>query len=309
MKVSYEENCGYCVFSPSIYLHLDLWEEEEVSNVIISKCCQKAFSKDAIAVVPFDEFLKIENIYGYLSSIYNIEPPNWNPSTNPDNCKGKTVCHYGQFPADKLLDVDVSVDVHCNINCSFCGFFPVREKAYKTKVQDIYFKILEKLKGNNLRNLYLTSNGEPFFFKERTFQFLESLAEGDFSAVSLHTNGTLLDKSDLDRLLKIKTPLFINFSLNAWDRESYIRVCGFDYFDKVLENLSYFSKQTQNLDNFDVHASFVITREEDWDISVDFITKQSQLLPNVMFTSQFDINKRQLIEKHSRLFMKNGKLL
>ncbi|MCL2646057.1 MAG: radical SAM protein [Phycisphaerales bacterium] len=79
--------------------------------------------------------------------------------------------------------------------------------------------------------------------------------------ISLITNGTVLDKRLLEGLRHVKLN-YIIVSLNAATRETYARITGKDFFERVVGNLRQLSELAHNHSHGDfiLHASFVVMR-------------------------------------------------
>ena len=137
------------------------------------------------------------------------------------------------------------------------------------KDKENYFKVLEKIKGNKLKYITLTTVGEPFIYKKETYDYLKSLTLNDCEIVKIQTNGTLIDEKDIDLLEEIKNSSGIDFevvvSIDSIYKENFEKIRVGANFEKVLENIDYLNKKgfLKNIDfcvqrdNFD-EIPFVI---------------------------------------------------
>jgi MoaA/NifB/PqqE/SkfB family radical SAM enzyme len=111
---------------------------------------------------------------------------------------------------------------------------------------EIYYKVLNKCRNLSLDILEFTTAGEPFLYKDRLLEFLETLTTKDTKQVNFITNGTLLDKEYIDKLEQIKIKNGINISIcvsiDSINEAGYKIVRGGD-FNKVIENTEYLNSK------------------------------------------------------------------
>jgi len=102
--------------------------------------------------------------------------------------------------------------------------------------------ILQSLKGKDIFELGLVGLGEPTLSKHFNQQ-LEVVGryQAEFSRISLNSNAVALNKKKTDIILNSVINM-ITFSLNATNRESYIKLMRYDLFDSVVNNIIRFIK-------------------------------------------------------------------
>ena len=206
------------------------------NQIAIAHCCLR--EKEIVNPISLADFYKMDNItfWDYLQKSYKKIPENH--KYEPDYyCNTKQLCFYN----DKYINkVAVSTFRHCNIHCKMClvssnNYLPYNEE------EKLYFNILEKLKGHNLEIIELTSNGEPFLSKEKTFNYLENLRPNiDCQTIEIVSNLTLLNSNDILRLKKIAdNGLHFNFmaSCSAITEETYRKIHNNNNFNKVINNI------------------------------------------------------------------------
>ena len=88
-----------------------------------------------------------------------------------------------------------------------------------------------------LKHVDLTPYGEPFL-NPRFLDMIEYLKRRNIG-VSFDDNFTLLSKEDINALIKLEVDL-INISLDAANKETYIKLRGKDYFDEIVNNIYLF---------------------------------------------------------------------
>ena len=104
--------------------------------------------------------------------------------------------------------------------------------------------------------------GEAAINKDfRNFLDSQSLRMHSHVLISLITNGTVLDAGLQKSLARVKLN-FITVSLNAASRETYAKITGKDFFDRVLGNLKKLKELTSNHPSgkFNLRVSFVVMR-------------------------------------------------
>ncbi len=143
--------------------------------------------------------------------------------------------------------------------------------------------MMNDLKNHNLV-LRLTDVGEPFFYKDRMINSLLSLNKGDYESIYFNTNGTLLNCEDIINLQSnSKIPVLFSISLNAWDAESYKKLMGQDYFDKVLQNI-----KTLKENNCDYTVTFVVDEIKSIPYLFSFLKRNKDIIPRHQFFINWD---------------------
>lgn len=259
----------YCWSFDEVYITFDVLKEK----VHVCKCCLKRHSP--LGEYTLEEWEKI-NILSEIKKYENKFPSDM--SIIKGYCPVK-VCY-----TDKKIEikqVQVSLDFQCNLKCLFCGTRFERDillskPQYLKKLKNAYFNTLYQLKGHSLI-LKLTDGGEPFFWKKETENFLNSLQKGDFSRIFFATNATFFSEKFISEVLEPhKDILEMIVSLNAWNKESYKNIMGFDFFDKVIQSINILKSK-----NFNFYVSFVVTSEDE----LENIKKISEFLNQAHITT------------------------
>lgn len=195
----------------------------------IKGCCKK---QHTIATFPFQYILNQNDILGFLNNLHSMPYENQEVY---ELCYPNKLCTWF---TEKIEQIDVNTLKTCNLRCIHCKS---KENSIDLEEKENYFKLLYKIKNLNLNYISLTGKGEPFFYKEETFDYLRSLTINDTKNVQISTNATLLDKEDIEELLKIqnKSRVKINIcvSIDGLSKEVYEKIRVGGNFEKVISNI------------------------------------------------------------------------
>jgi MoaA/NifB/PqqE/SkfB family radical SAM enzyme len=146
--------------------------------------------------------------------------------------------------------------LRCNLRCSMCF-----QCSYDTNSlqQDTWREIEELLP---YTHEIAFQGGEATLDKDfRNFIDSAVLRRHRHINISLITNGTILDKKLFEELRQVKLN-YITVSLNAATRDTYARITGKDFFERVVGNLRKLSELSHRHPhgNFTLYTSFVVMR-------------------------------------------------
>ena len=199
----------------------------ETDSINLSRCCfllpfATFHSREALNVEDLISFATEERIYRRI------------PGTEGSCLTGEDTCNH---PQPQIKVVTVGISHACNLNCYHCFFTDHKDSSFQ---RELYFAMLEKIKGHNLDIIHMQSSGEVFFYYYKIKEYLKSLSINDTKEVNFQTNGLLLNKDRLKELKKISEETGIkytfNFSIDAVTKETYKKVRGGD-FDKLIDNI------------------------------------------------------------------------
>ena len=142
-------------------------------------------------------------------------------------------CDFTKY--NTINSVNVSIQHTCNLNCIMCGY----DHKIDKEADELYFLVLEQIKNHNLKFIELTQEGEPFFYKERTLKYLESLTLNDCQIVYIISNITMLNDDDIKRLQKINSTIKIHLtaSIDGMTKETYEKIRKNANFEKAMHNI------------------------------------------------------------------------
>ena len=138
----------------------------------------------------------------------------------------------------------------CNLNCSFCMYARYLKINRDLLPWEIYRNLITELKLLKVKSITFTGGGEPLM--NPRFNDMVSKAYSLGFEIGLITNGTLLNK--VENLDHFK---FIRISLDAYDKDSYLKIKGKDFFNKVIKNI----RETADSGKTDIGVSYVVCKE------------------------------------------------
>lgn len=201
-----------------------LTKEDILNNNVFEKIlfCKQEYGKNNP---------EVKQLYPGCDTIFYPQTPPYiiNNHINPQ--------YYCDFHLNKEIDtVNVSITQTCNLNCKMCGY----DHSPNKEIDELYFKILEQLKGHNLKTIQLTQEGEPFFYKSRTINYLKSLHNNDCKNVFIVSNLTLLNENDIIDLHNIiinnNIKIIMHASIDGMTESTYKKIRRNNLFDKVIHN-------------------------------------------------------------------------
>jgi len=159
--------------------------------------------------------------------IYKLDRQNINLLGN--KCINRFLKEKMIFPPYKI---DIEPTTRCNLNCIFCQVPGWSRSHIKDLSLDDFKNIINKFP--YLKLVKLQGMGEPFLNQELLAMIDFCNQQGIYSTI--YNNGTALNEVIIKELFK-SPPLFLIFSLDTPNRETYKIIRGKDMFKKVVENI------------------------------------------------------------------------
>ncbi len=164
-------------------------------------------------------------------------------------------------PSDIPNEVYISIDKSCNLKCKSC-----RKDFYHPKIfHKIRLNILsKKLKESDWtlksKRLVLAGQGEIFFSNIYKDMIYNSKIK-ERSNIELLTNGTLMNKENLDKLCDIYNDISLYITLDAVTEKTYKKLRVGGNFNNLMKNLEYLStlKKQRKIKHVDIN--FVVQKD------------------------------------------------
>lgn len=209
------------------------------STIVFYKCCIGHAVNEELKTVTFDEIYNAPDPYNYILEINKIFAKNHDfnlPKKYPYYCNNTSSCNY----VDKKIEKLELCVTGCNLNCIKC----LLEKTINHDSNNMYWYLMNVIKGHNLRSIKPTCNGEPFLQKTKMVDYICSLTQRDCRSFNLVTNGTLLTKDDIIKIAKCtkynKIKLDISVSCDSLDENTYKTIhknATSEMFRNVINNI------------------------------------------------------------------------
>lgn len=159
-------------------------------------------------------------------------------STQPFRFVGKSVRNiFFPYVSPRVEPSELFVELTsiCNAECVFCNY-RFGHRAKEKMALEKYESIIKSAYDMGYRRLNLTSMGGELFVHDKALEAIEMARAVGFETIETYTNGILLNKLDIKRLLNSGiTTLKISFP--GFDRQIYKDVYGVDRFEEFEKSL------------------------------------------------------------------------
>lgn len=157
------------------------------------------------------------------------------------------------FPREILFEPNNT----CNHRCFFCAHSKMTRDS-QSMDKKLGERLLKEAFDAGARDIGLFATGEPFVCKNLAW-FISKAKEIGYEYVFLDSNGALVVPKVARQVIDAGLDS-IKFSINAGTKQTYMKVHGFDDFDKVISNIRWFREyRDMNRLNLRIYASMVIT--------------------------------------------------
>jgi MoaA/NifB/PqqE/SkfB family radical SAM enzyme len=150
--------------------------------------------------------------------------------------------------------VKIEVTSRCDLRCFFCSVTYKQRDAGDIN-PDFLCRLLSELKDAGIQEVGLFWLGEPLLVKELPAYVAYAKKIG-IPYVFITTNGRLATTDRIVPLIESGIDS-IKFSINASNREDYIKICGVNAFDQVIQNIQNIQKIRGGASKPSIYASTV----------------------------------------------------
>lgn len=143
--------------------------------------------------------------------------------------------------------ISIEISSICNARCIFCNY----RFGYRTpKLMPIteFTKIVESCVQMGYENLDLTSMGGEFFTNRDAVDFVEAGKNAGFKHIGLFTNGLLIHRFNIDKLLQSGVDVLL-ISFPGFSKELYRQIFNIDSFDDFKQSVELLLKSHHRLNS------------------------------------------------------------
>jgi len=193
------------------------------------------------------------------------------------------------------LQIEFELSNACNYRCTFCPFSFEKEKLpinfdlpKEDKILDfeLYKKIIDEGSENGLKAIELGFNTEPLIYKN-IIPAVKYAREKNIIDIRITSNGSKLTSETSEQLIDAGLT-HLSVSLDAFSKETYLKVRSSKFYEKVVKNLLDFIEIRNNRKKAlpTIRVSFLETEENKhekqdfidfWQDKVDLLSMQSLL--------------------------------
>lgn len=154
-----------------------------------------------------------------------------------------------QFVNTGPIYAQVEPSSYCNLSCKTCGRDKIIEHPVNLKLAD-FKRFVDVIKPANVA---LSGSGEPLINSE-LFKMV-NYAKEHGSSVLITTNLTLVDDDKAVEIVESGVSL-LKISIDAANKETYQKIRGKDFFDKVLEGIDKINRVKEERSIITPHLRF-----------------------------------------------------
>ncbi len=201
---------------------------------------------------------KLEAIIGFLDAHplvanFNREEPATETGTeklffNPE--KVENILHRRLPDMLYPISVELTLTNRCNLKCVYCSDMDLRKRQGVNEQLDINTlkALFDDLSAGGTKGIVLEGGGEPTMYSR--FEEVVEYARKKGLAVGLITNGTKSMEKELLEQFE-----WIRISLDASTSKEYMDLKGVDFFERVINNISEYTKYCHT-----VGVGYVVTK-------------------------------------------------
>jgi len=157
-------------------------------------------------------------------------------------------------PKDKFVlcppfpdSIKIEITSRCNNRCEYCLTWKSTRNVGDMDKKFLY-RILQEAKDIGVKEIGLFLLGEPFLIKALPEYIDYAKNKVGIEYIFVTTNGSLCNPDNLKNVIDAGLDS-LKFSMNSGTKESYKKMHGRDFFDKIIDNIKWLSqyKKDNNL--------------------------------------------------------------
>ncbi|MBF0178191.1 MAG: radical SAM protein [Magnetococcales bacterium] len=137
-----------------------------------------------------------------------------------------------KFPLQQL---DIELTNICNANCIFCGY-QYQQRPHATMSDTVFTKALTQYKAMGGKRLVFSPLVGENLVDRHCLQRLEWASHLNFENIHFITNGILLEKTDVNRLLRSGITS-MSISMSGFDPDEYMRIYRNRSYPKLMRGI------------------------------------------------------------------------
>ena len=168
----------------------------------------------------------------------------------------------GEFKSDFPLNLEVEPTYYCNLKCPFCPrFVGFGERKDGHMKKEVWKKIIDECSENKLPSMQMDHEAEALM-NPNFFDYLDDANKAGILETWLHSNGMMVNDKNARKLIKFGIKK-MNFSIDAFKKETYEKLRVGGNYNKVVNNILNFLKvkNEMNASYLRVRVSFVEQKE------------------------------------------------
>jgi radical SAM protein with 4Fe4S-binding SPASM domain len=201
------------------------------------------------------------HIINQIKKIYRfIRKNSYNTKSDFRESPGKNfIPPLSLYPSMIMIDTTT----RCNLACKHCPSNKLSKiPGYLGDMDiDLYKKIVCEVAQENKKTIIRPFDGGEPFMRKDIEELIKYAKNKGVEYISINTNGLLMTPERCEKLLESKLD-HIEISIDAVSPETYLKIRGSRYYEKLLKNIDYLNKLRVNKNSkLRITVSFVKQRE------------------------------------------------
>lgn len=206
------------------------------------------------------------------------------------------------------LHIDFETVYGCNLRCVQCHLQLNHSDAksfmeFKQELPiHLYKKVVDEGMENGMCAVTVNNIGEPLL-RDDIFEFISYARDKGVLDIWMSTNGVLMDKEKARKLIESGLTR-LNISLDAHTAETYHRVRGKDFLDRIKTNIHNLMELKREMGSFlpQVKVSFCVLRLNEDELD-DFVEYWSDKVDNVAIQQYWEANEKEKLRGNKKVIL------